>query len=254
MSEESNKDLLELLERNIENFTVYSLLVRYKAVNQNEEQIAVHSACAKTVENIRKSWQRPLFKRVFSRLPDYDEVLQEAAQKYGLCEDAENLDAFALEMVIMSVVTREMMKNLSEDQCLDCTGAGLEAIGQIYGDEKLQQILENFAAMTQAGELSEESLANPVVVLALLGGEEEELSLCALYFMSRKMMEIMLWEEAAGAFVAGLFGRTGETGNRQNVMQLDEILGTIHAIGRVRLEEYFEPRACAAEQADSGQA
>ncbi|HIW00394.1 MAG TPA: hypothetical protein H9894_04320 [Candidatus Desulfovibrio intestinipullorum] len=146
------------------------------------------------------------------------------------------------------------MKNLSEDQCLDCTGAGLEAIGQIYGDEKLQQILENFAAMTQAGELSEESLANPVVVLALLGGEEEELSLCALYFMSKRMMEIMLWEEAAGAFVAGLFGRTGETGNRQNVMQLDEILGTIHAIGRVRLEEYFEPRACAAEQADSGQA
>lgn len=253
MSEESNKDLLELLERNIENFTVYSLLVRYKAVNQNEEQIAVHSACAKTVENIRKSWQRPLFKRVFSRLPDYDEVLQEAAQKYGLCEDAENLDAFALEMVIMSVVTREMMKNLSEDQCLDCTGAGLEAIGQIYGDEKLQQILENFAAMTQAGELSEESLANPVVVLTLLG-EEEELSLCALYFMSRKMMEIMLWEEAAGAFVEGLSGRTGETVNRQNVMQLDEILGTIHAIARVRLAEYFEPRACAAEQADSGQA
>ena len=52
--------------------------------------------------------------------------------------------------------------------------------------------------MTQAGELSEESLANPVVVLALLGGEEEELSLCALYFMSKRMMEIMLWEEVPG--------------------------------------------------------
>ena len=191
MSEESNKDLLELLERNIENFIVYSLLVRYKAVHQNEEQRDVHSACAKTVENIRRSWQRTRIKRVFGRLPDYDEVLLEAVQKYGLCEDAEKLDAFALEMVIMSVVTCEMMKTLSEDQCLECTGAGLEAIGQLYGDEKLQQILESFVDKTH-GELSAESLANPAVVLDLLGGEEEELSLCALYYMSKRVTEIMI--------------------------------------------------------------
>ena len=42
------------------------------------------------------------------------------------------------------------------------------------------------------GELSAESLANPAVVLDLLGGEEEELSLCALYYMSKRVTEIMI--------------------------------------------------------------